>query len=171
MVSQLAVRRLRRAVVEYAGAAPSDAQLLGRFVARRDEASFAELVRRHGPMVLGVCRRGLHNHHDAEDAFQAAFLVLARKASAVAAPEQVGSWLYGVAYRTALEARAVAARRRAKERQVSAMPEPPAPPAEAERDLRPLLDQELSLLPPKYRVAGGLCGLEGRTRPEAARPP
>ena len=82
----------------------TDGQLLTRFVAARDEASFAALVRRHGPMVLGVCRRLLRHAQDAEDCFQATFLVLARKASAVQR-ESVGSWLYAVAYRTSLEAR------------------------------------------------------------------
>ncbi|HEY7153148.1 MAG TPA: sigma factor, partial [Gemmataceae bacterium] len=109
----------------------TDGQLLARFVAARDEASFAALVRRHGPMVLGVCRRLLRHAQDAEDCFQATFLVLARKASAVKR-ESVGSWLYAVAYRTALEARAVNARRRRRERQVEDMPHPEVMPSEAQ---------------------------------------
>jgi DNA-directed RNA polymerase specialized sigma24 family protein len=103
--------------------ASTDGQLLARFVATRDEASFAALVRRHGPMVLGVCRRLLRHAKDAEDCFQATFLVLARKASVVRGGA-VGSWLYSVAYRTSLQARALNARRLARERQVEAMPHP-----------------------------------------------
>ena len=92
----------------------TDRELLHRFTARRKEAAFSELVRRRGPMVYGVCRRVLGRAQDAEDAFQAVFLVPARKAAAVAKRESVGSWLYGVAYRTALEARTAIARRRAR---------------------------------------------------------
>src|SRR5205085_648735 len=107
---------------------------------------------------------------DAEDAFQATFLVLIRKAASLAQRELLGNWLYGVAYRTALDARAAAARRRARERQVSPMPEPEARnSADVWHDLRPLLDQELNRLPDKYRVAVVLCDLEGRTRRDAAR--
>src|SRR5206468_1309088 len=95
---------------------PTDGELLGRFVARREETAFAELVRRHGPMVLGVCRRLLGHEQDAEDAFQAAFLVLARKAASVVPREAVGSWLYGVACRTAQGARARRGRRQIRER-------------------------------------------------------
>src|SRR5262245_22161134 len=94
------------------GAGLTDAQLLGRFVATRDEASFAALVYRHGPMVLGVCRRVLRNPPDVEDAFQATFLILARKAPSVVKRDSLASWLYGVAYHAALRARAVNARRR-----------------------------------------------------------
>jgi RNA polymerase sigma factor (sigma-70 family) len=146
----------------------TDGQLLECFITRRDEAAFEALVRRHGPMVLGVCRRVLRNTHDAEDAFQATFLVLARKAPSIGLRELVGNWLYGTAYRAALEAKA--ARRRVRERQVSAMPEPEAA-AEAPDwvDLRPVLDQELSRLPDKYRVPVVLCDLQGRTRGEVAR--
>src|SRR5262245_10171464 len=114
------LRHLRAAAARRDGAESTDGQLLERFVARRDEHAVEELVRRHGPMVLGVCRRLLGSVHDAEDAFQATFLVLARRAAAVSPRELVGNWLYGVAYRTALEVRAVAARRRAKERKAAA---------------------------------------------------
>ncbi|HEY7425226.1 MAG TPA: RNA polymerase sigma factor [Gemmataceae bacterium] len=145
----------------------TDGQLLARFVAARDEASFAALMRRHGPMVLGVCRRLLRHVQDAEDCFQATFLVLARKASAVQR-ESLGSWLYTVAYRTSLEARAVNARRRIRERQVKDMPHPEVMPSEAQ-DWRPWLDLELNRLPEKYRAVIVMCDLEGRSRKEAAR--
>jgi RNA polymerase sigma factor (sigma-70 family) len=148
----------------------TDGQLLECFVARRDEAAFAVLVRRHGPMVLGVCRRVLGHAQDAEDAFQAAFLVLARKAASIGRRELVGNWLYGVAYRTALDARAAATRRRTRERQVSAMPEPEAGNSvDVWSDLRPLLDRELNRLPDKFRVPVVLCDLEGRPRKEVAQ--
>jgi RNA polymerase sigma factor (sigma-70 family) len=163
------IQRLRQAVLRQGGAGMTDGQLLGCFVEHRDETAFTALVRRHGPMVWGVCRR-LLPHHDAEDAFQATFLVLARKAASVVPREMVANWLYGVARQTALHAGRTAARRRAREKQVAAMPEA----AVAERDdlwhdLQPLLDRELTLLPDKYRVAIVLCDLEGTTRKEAAR--
>jgi RNA polymerase sigma factor (sigma-70 family) len=147
----------------------TDGQLLGQFVARRDEAAFATLVRRHGPMVFGVCRRILRHAQDAEDAFQATFLVLARKASRVADREAVGSWLYGVAYRAALEARESGLRRKAKETQVEDMPHPLVMPEEGQSELLAQLDRELARLPEKYRIAVVLCELEGRSRKEAAR--
>jgi RNA polymerase sigma factor (sigma-70 family) len=159
---------LRRALLPPDSGGLSDAQLLGCFVADRDEAAFAALVRRHGPMVLGVCRRILGNWDDADDAFQATFLVLARKAASVVKREAVAGFLYGVACRTALRAKARAQRRRATERQVEDMPHPEVPPAEAQ-DWRPLLDRELDLLPRHLRMAIVLCDLEGKTRREAAR--
>src|SRR5262245_12637660 len=115
--------QLRRVFLAQQGGGPTDKELLEAFVARRDGACFEALVRRHGPMVLGGCRRLLWDHHDAEDAFQATFLVLVRRA-AVVPRGAVGSWLYGVAYRTALSARRAAARRRARERPEDAMPHP-----------------------------------------------
>jgi len=154
--------------LQQAGGGQSDGQLLARFVAARDEASFAALLRRHGPMVLGVCRRVLQNAHDAEDAFQATFLVLARKAASVVKRESVGCYLYAVAYHTALEAGRARARRRARENQVKTMPDPEAAAAEAP-DWLPLLDYELNRLAEKYRAAVVLCELEGRPRREAAR--
>jgi RNA polymerase sigma factor (sigma-70 family) len=120
-------------------------------------------------MVWGVCRRVLHDWHDAEDAFQATFLVLARKAASVVPREMVVNWLYGVAHQTAKKARATTAKRRARERQVSQMPEPAVTEPDLWPELQPLLDQELSGLPDIYRVAIVLCDLEGKTRKEAAR--
>jgi RNA polymerase sigma factor (sigma-70 family) len=158
-----------RAVLLRDGADLTDGQLLEYYLSRRDEAAFEALVRRHGPMVFGVCRRVLRHHHDSEDAFQATFLVLARKAASIVPPEMVGNWLYGVAYRTALKAKGAAAKRRLRERQVSEMPDAEAPQEDTWRDLQPLLDQELSRLQDKYRVPLILCGLEGKTEKEAAR--
>jgi RNA polymerase sigma factor (sigma-70 family) len=150
----------------------SDEQLLDRFAAHRDETAeeaFAELVQRHGPMVLGVCRRILGDAHDAEDAFQATFLVLARKAGSVLRREKVANWLYGVAVRTAREARARSARRRTREERVST-PIHVEPPDDGSPDeLRAILDEELARLPARYRGPVVLCELEGLSRPEAAR--
>jgi RNA polymerase sigma factor (sigma-70 family) len=161
---------LRGAALLRDGGGMTDGQLLECFVSRRDEAAFETLVRRHGPMVLGVCRRVLRNPQDAEDAFQATFLVLVRKAASIGQRDLLGNWLYGVAYRTALDARAASIRRRARERQVSPMPEPEAGGgADVWSDLRPLLDQELSRLPDKYRVPVVLCDLEERTLRDVAR--
>ncbi len=154
----------------------SDEELLGRFVARRDdaaEAAFAALVERHGPMVLGVCRRVLGDRHEAEDAFQATFLVLARKATSIARPEQLANWLFGVAHRIALDARARAGRRKARERRAHAISRSQNTPAgddqPASDELRAILDEELARLPERYRGALVLCELNGLTRRAAAR--
>ncbi len=120
------VQHLRRVVLVRDGAGLSDGQLLEAFVVQRDDACLAALVRRHASMVWGVCRRLLHNHHDAEDAFQATFLVLVRRAAQVVPRDMVANWLYGVAHQTALKTRATAAKRSARERQVIDMPEPQA---------------------------------------------
>src|SRR5436305_5459780 len=120
-------------------------------------------------MVWGVSRRVLRNHHDAEDAFQATFLVLVRRAASIASKELVANWLYGVAHQTALKARAMVAKRRGRERQVEVMPEPVIAEQEPWPDLQPVLDEELSRLPDKYRTVVILCDLEGVTRKEAAR--
>ncbi len=161
------IQHLRSILRDAAGL--TDGQLLEDYISRRDEAAFAALVRRHGPMVWGVCRRVLRNHHDAEDAFQATFLVLVRKAASIASRELLANWLYGVAHQTALKARATAAKRKGRERQVTEMPEPAVVEQDLWNDLQPLLDQELSRLPDKYRVVIVLCDLEGKTRKEAAR--
>lgn len=145
----------------------TDGQLLERYVKRGDAGAFEFLVRRHGPMVLGVCRRVLRNADDADDAFQATFLVLARKAASVRPPERVGSFLYGVAVRCARDARTAIARRRSKESQV--MPRPDAVAGDPAHDLRDMLDLELARLPEKYRLPVVLCDLEGRTRVQVAR--
>jgi RNA polymerase sigma-70 factor (ECF subfamily) len=163
------IRHLRRAALLHDAADLTDGQLLERFLAGREEAAFEVLLRRHGPMVLGVCRRILSNAHDAEDAFQAAFLVLIRKGPSLQPRQTLGNWLYGVAYHTALKARAARRKRRAKERQTAAMNRPHPAREEIAGDLLPLLDQELNRLPDKYREAVVLCELQGKTREEAAR--
>src|SRR5688572_16826675 len=159
---------LRRLLARRAGSSLTDTQLVANFVARRDEASFEVLVWRHGAMVLDLCKRVLRDAHEAEDAFQATFLVLARKAAAVGRGEAVGCWLYKVAYRIALRLRARAAKRAAPGAPEDA---PPAPEARAEADwadLRPVLDEEIARLPEKYRAPFVLCYLDGLTNEQAA---
>lgn len=162
------IRHLHR-VVDPAGLGGlPDGRLLDRFRAVRDEAAFEVLVWRHGPMVLNLCRRLLRDEQDAEDAFQATFLILVRKAETIHKDSSVGSWLYKVAYRAALEARARSARRGER---LPFDAEPVAPEAEDAgwRDLRPVLDEEVHRLPEKYREPFVLCYLEGQTTDEAAR--
>lgn len=150
-----------------------DAVLLERFVADGDESAFAALLARHGPMVLGVCRRVLHNTQDAEDAFQATFLVLARKAASLRRPEALASWLYGTARHFASTARRAAARRRQHETRCleSTVACPPMHVLDdlSARELLLALDEELAALPERYRLPLILCQLEGRTHDEAAR--
>src|SRR5215472_13968877 len=163
------IRQLRRAVLRQDVAGRTDGQLLAAFIDRKDEAAFEALLRRHGPMVFGVCRRVFGNHHDAEDAFRATFLVLARKAASVRPRERVANWLHGVALRTAMKAKAMTAKRRGREKQVAEMPEPEAAQQGQWRDLQPLLDQELNGLPENYRLPILLCDLEGKAIKESAR--
>jgi RNA polymerase sigma factor (sigma-70 family) len=152
---------------------PTDSDLVAAFAAGHDPDAFAALVNRHGPTVLGVCRRVLGNVHDAEDAFQAVFLVLARKVKAVRPPGAVGGWLYGVAVRTANKARVAMARRRRREmiaatnstsRGGKRQPED----SRVEAELRAALDEEIGKLPDPLRAVVVLCDLHGRTRAEAA---
>ena len=146
-----------------------DRQLLEAFAAHHDAEAFTVLVQRHGPLVLGICRRVLHDEHDAEDVFQATFLVLAKKAGSIRRQEAVGSWLCGTAYRIALKARAAAGRRREQERQTDPMTKVD-PETEADwLELRPVLDEELNRLPPKYRAPLVLCYLQGKTNEAAAK--
>jgi RNA polymerase sigma factor (sigma-70 family) len=164
------IPQLRQTLLRGEGASLTDAKLLERFVSHRDQAALEGLIRRYGPMVWGVCRRILANHHDAEDAFQATFLVLVRKAGSIRPKEMVGNWLYGVARQTALKAKATTARRSAREKQVTAMPEPAVTEQpDLWHDVQPLLDQELSRLPSKYRAVIVLCDLGAKTRTEAAQ--
>jgi RNA polymerase sigma factor (sigma-70 family) len=164
-----ALRRARGLASSPPPGGVSDAALLGRFVRAGDEAAFELLVWRHGPMVWGVCMRVLRHEQDAEDAFQAAFLVLARKAAAIGKRASLGGWLYTVAHRVALRARE---RRAARGRPEELREEQAAvfgPEEElARREAGPLLDAEVARLPEKYRAAVVLCYLEGKTNEEAA---
>jgi RNA polymerase sigma factor (sigma-70 family) len=147
----------------------ADRQLLERFVTRREEEAFAAILERHGPLVLGLCRRLLEHEQDAEDAFQATFLILARKAGSIRKREALAGWLYEVAYRVAMRMRAAAGRQRALERQTTDMPQTDPVAEAAWREVRPILDEELHRLPTKYRSCLVLCYLEGRSNREAAR--
>src|SRR5262245_4572852 len=164
----LAVQRLRRSLLGREAGDLADGTLLGRFLSGRDEAAFEALVRRHGPMVLGVCRRVLGNHADAEDACQATFLVLARRASSVQPPELVGSWLHGVARNTARKLKVQNHRRRAREREAAAQAQRETPAGTRPRP-EELLDEGIQALPEKYRAVIVLCDLEGRSLREAAQ--
>jgi RNA polymerase sigma factor (sigma-70 family) len=149
------------------GTAPlGDGALIGRFVSERNESAFEELVARHGPMVLGVCRRVLRSAHDADDAFQATFLVLAQKAARLRDPDHLGPWLYGVATRVATKARARAGRHRHEPLSEAWTRDEPS----AEwSDVLPILDAELGRLPAKHRDVLVLCILQGVTAEEASR--
>jgi RNA polymerase sigma factor (sigma-70 family) len=157
-----------RQVGDAARASAPDAALLAWFAADRDEAAFAELVRRHGPVVLGVCHRVAGHRQDAEDAFQAVFLTLAAKAGRLTRPERLGNWLYGVAVHVARRARRAAARRLRRENQVVAMPDRAANPPGPSADLSAEIDNALAVLPERFRDAIVLCDLYELTRSEAA---
>jgi RNA polymerase sigma factor (sigma-70 family) len=161
------LRGLRQAAPD--GQGPSDGDLLESYVACCDDAAFEALLRRHGPMVLGVCRRILGNEADAEDAFQATFLILVRKAANLHSGGLVGSWLYRVAHNTARKARAMSRQRWAREREAAAAVPKEQAAEEAWRQVQALLDEEVSRLPEKYRATIVLCELQGKTIEQAAR--
>ncbi len=147
----------------------TDRELLQQFAALRDESAFAALVERYSPVVWGVCHRVLGDRHDAEDAFQATFLVLARQAGSVCKKEAAGSWLYGVAYRIALSQKRAARRRRKREKRGQTREAEQPISAASLRELQAILDEEVARLPAKYRTPFVLCCLEGKSYAHAAR--
>jgi len=161
------IRHLRRAAARTAIGTPTDAELLERFVVAQEEAAFAMLVRRHGPMVLGVCLRVLHHRQDAEDAFQATFLTLVRKGHGIRERGALASWLYRVAFRAALRLKTSGGKHSVEPLAEVAVTADPVADA-AWRELRPVLDLEVQRLPAKYRAPMVLCYLEGKTYEEAA---
>lgn len=165
--SQPLLRQIRHLIGAGPEARLSDGQLLDRFVAAREEAAFEGLVRRYGPLVLGVCRRVLRDAHAAEDAFQATFLVLVRKAASLDRRQPLGGWLHTVAYRLALRARASEGRRRACE--TLATSERQESSSAASSDLAAAVEEELMRLPEKHRLPLVLCYLEGKTNEQAAQ--
>src|SRR5262245_16636114 len=163
------LRHLRRVAAFPPAPEPADAQLLERYVAGLDREAFAALVRRYGRLVRSVCRHVLRHEQDVDDAFQATFLVFASRAASIRKAGAVASWLYGVAYRTAMNAKRARARQR---------PEPKDPEGRAReqpvteaalREVQAILDGEVNRLPEKYRAPFVLCCLEGKSKPEAAR--
>jgi len=162
------VQNIRRWVGEDGAGALSDRDLLRQYLTSKDEAAFAALVKRHGPMVLGICQRMLRHAQDAEDAFQATFLVLARKAGAIRKQDSVGGWLYSVAFRVAKKLQATAARRRAREHPLRDGPHAASSDDLSWREVQGVLGEELNRLGDKYRAPLLLCYLQGKTRDEAA---
>jgi RNA polymerase sigma factor (sigma-70 family) len=163
------VRQLRRIARGRPRDELTDRDLLHGFVSRRDEEAFAEVVRRHGPLVQGVCLRVLAHPEDAEDAFQATFMVLARKAGAVRWGDSVGGWLYEVAFHMAKTAKRTAARRRTHEAQAARYRPSSHLQETTVRELGAILDEELQSVPTRYRDPLVLCYLQGRTRDQAVR--
>src|SRR5262245_43871837 len=161
-------RHLQRFVGAQAVRELSDAQLLQRFALQHEEGAFAVLLGRHGPLVWGVCRRLTRHEQDAEDAFQAVFLAVARRAGSIRQGDSVGGWLYRAACRIALRARSQRARRERHERRAAVRGESDAPDL-AWRELQALLDEEVGRLPGKYREPFVLCCLGGYSRREAAQ--
>ena len=176
--SGVLIQQIGRLFLEGTAIGSSEGELLDRFVRARDESAFEALVARHGPMVLGVCRQLLRDPNDVDDAFQATFLVLVRKAATLRQCELLGNWLYGVAMRVAMRARSQAARRSGRfgssrrDRKAGGLPGPrrfgPRLASTTEREPKPWLHLEVSHLPEKYRTPIVLCYFEGLTHDEAA---
>jgi RNA polymerase sigma factor (sigma-70 family) len=162
------LRQIRRLVARPGAGAQSDEDLLERFIVHHEEEAFGALVRRHGPMVLGVCLRLLRHRQDAEDAFQATFLTLVRKGGSIRQRGSLASWLYRVAFRISLRLKARADKRNGSESLGDATVDADPSAEAAWRELRPLLDGELQKLPAKYRAPMVLCYLEGKTYEEVA---
>jgi RNA polymerase sigma factor (sigma-70 family) len=146
-----------------------DSDLLRAFLMQSDQAAFSAIVKRHGPLVLGVCRRTLHQLQDAEDAFQGTFLILARQAGSIRKAESLASWLHGVAYRMSRAVRRAAARRRKHEGRAPARPAPNPPWTVAWQEVQLVVDEETQRLPALYREAFILCCLENRSCADVAR--
>jgi len=164
------LRHLRALLVAKSAAHLTDADLLHCFVERRDETAFTVLVRRHGGLVLHVCRTVLHQEADAEDAFQATFLVLARKAASFRKGASLASWLHGVAFRSAMNLRKSAMRRHQREQAAAGGRSPESPVSQAAlNELQSYLHEEIERLAEKFRAAFILCGIEGKSRAEAAK--
>lgn len=163
------LRHIRRAIGLHQVADSPDRELLERFVNQGEETAFEALLRRHGPLVLGACRRMLSDPHDVEDAFQATFFIFVRKARGIARGDVVGSWLYRVAYHAAARVRAGVGRQRAREAPLAETDVAAPEEAESRRDLELLVDDAINRLPEKYRRPIVLCCLEGKSNEEAAR--
>src|SRR5579872_1459171 len=147
----------------------TDAALLARFVEQGEQSAFELLVRRHAPMIMGVCRRMLRNEHAAEDALQAVFIVLLRKAPQIERPELLANWLYGVAFRIARKARNKAGREQAGQILFDPSDDLDLRSGPAQREINAVLDEELNQLPAQYRLPLVICYLDGKTHVEAAR--
>jgi RNA polymerase sigma factor (sigma-70 family) len=162
-------QRLHGLLAHHGSAELSDVELLRRFTAQADAVAFSAIVRRHGPMILGVCRRMLRDSSDADDAFQATFAVLMRKAASLTRPERLAGWLFQVAYRTARRARAERSRRHARQSPLEDVPVDSPIADIVWRELQPIFDEEVNRLPEKLRLPVVLCFMEGRSKRAVAR--
>jgi RNA polymerase sigma factor (sigma-70 family) len=163
------LRHIRTNIDTQAAHGLTDGQLLERFVASRDESAFASLMRRHGQLVWGVCANRLHREQDVEDAFQATFMILVRRAATIHKKESVGSWLHGVAYRVAMRAKKNVSKRRGQEREAAAKKCQESASETGLREIQAILNEEVHGLPEKYRAPFVLFCLEGRSRREVAQ--